>query len=154
MGKHFRKILSFLFVCFKWLRIEETIHPQRPADWKSWILQGSNSQKLEANTAGISKKNKRKVFIVANGAFEQTSSNTMSKTLLRDFYDSSQQHPTKHTWAVINFLQPYINITGILSSVIFLALKAAINKSVTTLLLLSPISLSQVAAFISFKLLV
>lgn len=73
----------------------------------------SNSQKLEANTAGISKKNKWKVFIVANGAFEQTSSNTMFKTLLHDFYDSSQQHATKHTWVVINFLQPYINITGI-----------------------------------------
>lgn len=31
VGKHSCKILSFLFVCFKWLRIEETIHPQRNA---------------------------------------------------------------------------------------------------------------------------
>lgn len=55
----------------------------------------SNAQKLELNTTGIGMKNKSEVFIVAKEAFKRTSSNTMFKTLLHYFYDSSQQHATK-----------------------------------------------------------
>lgn len=36
----------------------------------------------------------------------------------------------QNIWAVINFLQPHVNIIGILSSAILLTLQAAINKSV------------------------
>lgn len=91
--------------------------------------ESSNTQNLEANTTGVSKKNKLKIFTVANEAFKRTGSNKMFKTLLHYFYDSSQQHATKHIGAVINFLPPYINIIGILSSLLPLCLLSCRLKS-------------------------
>lgn len=54
------------------------------------------AQESEANTTGVGRNNKLKVFVVANKAIEKTSSNTVFKTLLHYFYDSYQQHATKH----------------------------------------------------------
>lgn len=136
---HFCKTLnSFLFQLTENRRNNS---PPKDRGLKHLNPASSNAHKLEANTTGAGKKNKLKVFIVANEAFKHNSSNRMFKTLLHYFYDSSRQHATKQVWAVINFLQPCINIIGILSSVILLALKAEINKSITTPLLLCLLSL-------------
>lgn len=133
MGKH-TSAKSWALFLFQMTENRRNDSPPKDCSLKDLNPASSNAQKLEVNTTAVGKKNKLKFFIVANEVFKWTGSNTTFKTLLHYFYDSSQQHATKHIWAVINFLQPYINIIGILSSVILLALKAAINKLVTTLL--------------------
>lgn len=77
---YFCTILSSFFVLNGWE--QKKWFTPKDCNLKDLNLASSNAQKLEVNTTGVGKKNKLKVFIVANEAFKWTSSNTMFKTFV------------------------------------------------------------------------